>query len=291
MHRQTLAVAVSALFLLSACARQRPVRIGTKVFTEQLVLGEILAQHLQKQLNIPVERKFGIGDTTLVHQALQANEIDLYPEYTGTALISILKLDPIPEPSVVLERCRQEYRNRMAAEWMEPLGFDNSFAMVIRAEDARAQNLTTITDAERSAAGWRLGTGFEFQMRRDGLSNLNRNYKLPWRGPARVMALSMLYDALQKKSIDMAAANVTDGLLKSFGTQILRDDKNVFPPYQAAVVVRQDALSAVSGLEGALRQLSGRIPEDTMRQLNFEVDGKHRPPRDVAQEWLRSAGL
>ena len=291
MRLQILAAVVSALFLLSGCARQRPVRVGTKVFTEQLVLGEILTQHLQKKLSVPVERKFSIGDTTLVHQAFQAGEIDLYPEYTGTALTSILKLDSISEPSVVLERCRQEYRSRMAAEWMEPLGFDNSFAMVVRAEDARAQGLETITDAQRVAAGWRLATGFEFQMRRDGLSNINRNYKLPWRGPARVMPLSMLYGALEKKSIDMTAGNVTDGLLKSFDTKILKDDKSIFPPYQAAVVVRQDALSAVAGLQDALHQLSGRIDEETMRQLNFEVDGKRRSPSDVAGEWLKAAGL
>jgi len=239
-----LAAVISALILLSGCSRQKPLRVGTKVFTEQLVLGEILTQHLQKKLSVPVERKFSIGDTTLVHQAFQAGEIDLYPEYTGTALTSILKLDSISEPSVVLERCRQEYRSRMAAEWMEPLGFDNSFAMVVRGEDARAHRLETITDAQSVAAGWRLGTGFEFQTRQDGLPNMNRNYKLPWRGAARVMALSMLYEALEKKSIDMAAANVTDGLLKSFDTKILKDDKSIFPPYQAAVVVRQDALSA-----------------------------------------------
>lgn len=291
MRLLRLAAALSALILLSGCARQRPIRVGTKIFTEQLVLGEILTQHLQKKLSVPVERKFSIGDTTLVHQAFQAGEIDLYPEYTGIALTAILKLDSISEPSVVLERCRQEYRSRMAAEWMEPLGFDNSFAMVVRGEDARAQGLETITDAEKVAAGWRLGTGREFQMRRDGLSSLNRNYKLPWRGPGRVMELNILYGALEKKSIDMAAANVTDGLLKSFDTKILKDDKSIFPPYQAAVVVRQDALSAVAGLQDALHQLSGRINEETMRQLNFEVDGKHRTPSDVAGEWLKAAGL
>ena len=128
-------------------------------------------------------------------------------------------------------------------------------------------------------------------MRRDGLSNINRNYKLPWRGAVRVMPLSMLYEALEKGSIDMAAGNVTDGLLKSFATKILKDDKSIFPPYQAAVVVRQDALSAVAGLQDALNQLSGRINEETMRQLNFEVDGKRRSPSDVAGEWLKAAGL
>jgi glycine betaine/choline ABC-type transport system substrate-binding protein len=255
------------------------------------VLGEILSQHLEKSLDAPVDRKFSIGDTTLTHQAFQAGEIDLYPEYTGTALVAILKLDPLMEPTVVLERCRQEYRGRMAAEWMEPLGFNNSFAIVVRAEDARAKHLATISDAAAAEGGWRLGTGFEFQTRNDGLSNLNRNYRIRWAQAPRVMGLSMLYGALEDKSIDMAAGNMTDGPLNSPGTTILKDNKNTFPPYEAAVVVRHDALATFPGLRESLAKLSGRINEETMRRLNFEVDGKRREPAKVAGEWLASAGL
>lgn len=284
-------IALLSLFLFPACSRKRALRVGSKVFTEQLVLGEILSQHLEKSLKVPIERKFSIGDTTLTHQAFQAGEIDLYPEYTGTALVAILRLEPLTEPSVVLERCRQEYRGRMAAEWMEPFGFNNSFAMVVRAEDARAKHLATISDAAAVQEGWRLGTGFEFQTRSDGLPNLNRNYRIRWAQAPRVMGLSMLYGALENGSIDMAAGNMTDGLLNSPGTTILKDDKTTFPPYEAAVVVRQDALAAFPELRDALAKLSGRIDEKTMRRLNFEVDGKRQEPAKVAGEWLTSAGL
>lgn len=288
-----LAIVVVTLFtaLSGACSKPRPIRVGAKTLTEQAILSEIVAQHLEKKVASPLERRFALGDTMLTHQALQAGEIDLYPEYTGIALTAILKGDAITEPSILLERCRQEYRQRMAAEWMEPLGFDASLSVIVRNSDAERQKIVTISDAATGPDPWRLGVTFEFQTREGGLGVLNRNYKMSWKGAARAADLSLLYQSLQQKSIDMIGARATDGYLEGTDTKVLKDDKAAFLPLQGAIVVRQDSLVAFPGLREALSQLSGKIDTQAMRRLNAEVDVKKRLPAEVAAEWLKSAGL
>lgn len=295
MGRTTVlsAVLTIALGLGSfSCRKQDAIKVGSKNFTEQLVLAEIVAQHLEKKAGAPVERRFGLGGTLLANQALQAGEIDMYPEYTGTALTSILKVEPLSDPSVVLERVRQEYRVKMQAEWLEPLGFNNSFAMVIRGEDARAKNIETISQAvDARPEGWRLGVGYEFQERPDGLPSLRTAYKLPIKGTPRAMDLGLMFQALTQGSVDMIAANMTDGLLGALDVKVLADDRASFPPYEAAVVVRQDALEKHPALRATLAALSGKISAEAMRKMNYEVDGKKRTPGDVAADFLKRAGI
>ena len=198
-----------ALALLSAmgCSRARPLTVGSKNFTEQIVLGEIVAQQLERRLGGKVDRKLDLGGTLLAQQALRNGEIDLYPEYTGTALTAVLKLAPSPDAAAVLERVRAEYRRRWRLEWLDPLGFDNTFAMVVRGPDARAQGIETLTDAARRKQGWTLGVGYEFLQRPDGLRGLLHTYRLPLAGTPKSMDLGLLYSALEQKQVDMAAAN------------------------------------------------------------------------------------
>jgi osmoprotectant transport system substrate-binding protein len=291
LDRTILLPALAAALAISCAKPQAPLRVGSKNFTEQLILGEIVSRHLESRLpGVPIERRLNLSGTMFAHMAMQGGDIDLYPEYSGTALTTILKIEPIAEPSVVLERVRQEYRLRMRCEWLDPLGFDNSFAMVIRNEDAAARQVRTLSQAAENGE-WRLGVGYEFQTREDGLPALNRAYKPHWKGAPQSMDLGLMFQALSQRSVDMIAANRTDGLLNQGGFQVLEDDKQAFPPYQAALVVRLDSLERVPGLRAVLSELSGKIDEATMRRLNFEVDSKKRTPGEVAAEWLKAAGL
>ena len=280
--------AAGALALVSAvgCARTRPLTVGSKNFTEQIVLGEIAAQQLERRLGAKVDRKLDLGGTLLAQQALRNGEIDLYPEYTGTALTAVLKLVPASDPAAVLERVRAEYRRRWRLEWLDPLGFDNTFVMVVRGPDARALGLETISDAARRQEGWTLGVGYEFLQRPDGLRGLLAAYHLPLAGDPKSMDLGLLYSALEQRQVDMAAANATDGMLSVLDVKVLRDDRRYFPPYQAALIVRADTLAAHPGMRAALNQLAGKLSAAAMRDLNHQVDGKHRPVADVAREWL-----
>ncbi len=293
LHRRWILLALSTCLaaLAAGCARGPRLVVGSKNFTEQLILGEIIAQHLERRLGQRVERKLNLGGTLLAHQALAAGHIDLYPEYTGTALTAILKLEPLADSAAVLERVRREYRERFGLLWLDPLGFDNSFAMVVRGEQARSGRLRTLSEAAAWRKGWSLGAGYEFQQRADGLAALTRTYGFQWRGTARVMDLGLLYQALEQKQVDMVAASATDGLLSKLDVQVLADDRRAFPPYQAAVVARLETLARIPTLRAALEEISGKFPEATMRRLNHALDGEHRPLAEVAAQFLREAGL
>src|ERR1039458_8095843 len=249
---------VLALLSGLGCSRARPLTVGSKNFTEQIVLGEIVAQQLERRLGGKVDRKLDLGGTLLAQHALRSGEIALYLESTGTALTAVLTLAPLSDPAAVLERVRAEYRKRWRLEWLDPLGFDNTFAMVVRGPDARSQGIATLTDAARRKQGWTLGVGYEFLQRPDGLAGLLQTYHLPLAGAPKSMDLGLLYSALEQKQVDMAAANATDGMLSVLDVKVLRDDRHYFPPYQAAVIVRAESLAGHPGLRAALDQLAGR---------------------------------
>lgn len=294
MDRAKTLGCLTALAALAACSGSRPLTVGSKNFTEQVILGEILSQHLERRLGAKVDRKFNLAGTLLIHQALAAGQIDLYPEYSGTALTAVLKLPVSSDPTAVLDRVRDEYRRRWRIEWLDPLGFNNTFAMAVRGDDARRLSLETITDAARrppSPSGWTLGAGYEFQQRPDGLPGLLKTYSLPLHGAPKNMDLGLLYKAIEQRQVDMISANATDGMLSAMDLKVLRDNKNYFPPYYAVVLVRSEALSTHPGLREALAELSGKFTDAAMQKLNYEVDGKHRPLPEVAAGFLKSAGL
>jgi glycine betaine/choline ABC-type transport system substrate-binding protein len=280
-----------AIIALTGCGSRSQIVVGSKNFTEQLILGEIIAQHIEARLHQPVERKLDLGGTLLAHQALLSKDIDMYPEYTGTAFTNVLKHSGVTDPAVVLEQVRAEYSSSFHLDVFDSLGFENSFAMTIRGEDARTRHLKTLSDAAADPAGFTLGAGYEFLTRPDAYGALNRVYPIKWNAAPKSMDLGLLYQALEQKQVSMAAANTTDGLLNKLDVTVLKDDKHVFPPYQACIVVRQEALGAYPNLRAILSELSGKISDTEMRSLNYSVDALHHPARDVAADFLRRARI
>jgi glycine betaine/choline ABC-type transport system substrate-binding protein len=258
--------------------------VGSKNFSEQVLLGEIIAQHIERELGLTVDRKLNLGGTLLAHQALTSGSIDLYPEYTGTALTAVLKNPPSSDRNAVLGQVRQEYGKRWQLAWLPPLGFNNTFAMIVMASSAGS--FQTLSDAALSGRNWRLGVGYEFVQRPDGLSGLLQTYPLRVAGAPITMDLGLLYKALESGKVDMVAGNSTDGLLSVLDVKVLEDDRNYFPPYECAVVAREESLAAHAGLREALEHLSGKISSEAMRVMNYAVDGRHRPVREVASEFL-----
>ena len=273
------------------CTKEHPITVGSKNFTEQVILGEIVAQHLEHRLGRHVDRQLNLGGTLLVHQALVNGDIDLYPEYTGTALTTVLKLPPTHDPVAAMALARAEYQARFGVEWMDPLGFNNTFAMVIRGEDARTNKTATLSEAARYNPGWILGVGYEFQQRSDGLAGLLKTYHLPILGSPKSMVLGLLYKALEQQHVSMVAGNATDGQLSVLDVLVLRDDQHYFPPYDCALAVRSEILKDNPPLRQALTELAGLFTDLTMRKLNYQVDGAHRPVREVAEQFLRDTGL
>jgi glycine betaine/choline ABC-type transport system substrate-binding protein len=284
-------LSVAAIVLTACSSGDRAITVGSKNFTEQVVLGEIVAQHLEHRLQQRVDRRLNLGGTLLAHQALTSREIDLYPEYTGTALTAILKQPAASDPAMVLERVRSTYRREFHIEWLDPLGIDNGFAMVVSGELARRENLESLSDAARRSEPWLLGVGYEFEQRPDGLPALEKTYGLRLASSPRSMDLGLLYRALEQNQVTMIAANATDGLLSAMDLKVLADDQRAFPPYELCIAAGEEALRDVPGLREALLELSGKFSNRRMQELNYQVDGLHRPAAQVASEFLQQAGL
>jgi len=282
-----------AMLLLGGCSRKRPDKIivGSKFFTEQVVLAELLAQHIEARTGIVVERKTNLGGTLLVQKAMLAGDLDLYVEYTGTALTAVLNETPQGDSKSVYERVKKEYANRFGLEVTEPLGFENTFAMVIRGEDAKKFNLQRLSDITALASKWRAGVGYEFLERPDGFHGLCGRYNLKFGEKPRVMDLGLIYRALVDHQVDVVAGNSTDGLISALGLVALEDDRHYFPPYDAVPVVRKATLERFPALRGALAELAGKISASDIRQMNYAVDGLHREPSTVVSEFRKTKGL
>jgi osmoprotectant transport system substrate-binding protein len=284
MDRTQIIAALTALGL-AACSHPTRLVVGSKNFTEQVVLGEILAQQIERTLHVTVDRKLNLGGTLLAHQALVQGDIDLYPEYTGTALTAVLKQPPSTDRPAVLETVRAAYLRQWRLAWLRPLGFNDTFAMIVRGDTARGEHLATLSEAAR-AHPWRMGVGYEFRQRPDGLDGLLRAYSLRAEGDPVSMDLGLLYAALGSRRVDLIAANSTDGLASAMDVTVLEDDRHYFPPYECAVVARADTLARYPKLREALEAVSGRLSDAVMRRLNYQVDGQHRPAAEVAAEFL-----
>ena len=285
---------ISALVLAAAvvasggCQRgSGPVRIGSKNFSEQIVLAEIVAQALEAK-GLRVDRKFNLGGTFVCHKALIAGDLDLYPEYTGTAFTAILEKKPVSDPAAVRKDVEREYAKRWGIVWSPPLGFENTFALIVRGEDARRWGAKTISDLKAHEAEIRPGFGYEFLEREDGFPGLAKTYGLNFpRRPAQ-MDLGLLYPALQSHQVDLIAGNSTDGLIAALGAAVLEDDRHYFPPYEAAFVVRGKVWRENAPVREVLEKLGGRISAETMRKMNAQLDRDKRRPEDVAKEFLKT---
>ena len=284
---------ILATLLLCSCASSHSDRVvvGSKNFTESLMLGELLAQQIEAHTQLKVERRFYLAGTYICQQALLAGRIDLYPEYTGTALTAILKQKVGGDKSEVYQRVKREYEARLGLTLGPPFGFNDTFAMEIRGEDARRLHLKTLSQAVAFAPQWRAGFGYEFMERPDGYPGLAAAYGLHFAAPPRIMDLGLLAPALKEHQIDMAAGNATDGLIPALDLFVLEDDRHYFPPYEAVAVVRQQTEQQHPEVAQAIAELAGKISDQEMQQLNYALDGQHRDVKDVAHEFLRGKGL
>src|SRR5216683_1257275 len=262
---------------------QGHVALGSKDFTESILLGEIVAQLLEAR-GVSVERQFELGGN-LPHEALVSGRLDLYPEYTGTSYAAILHHPPISDPRAVYEQVKREYAERFKIGVSPPLGFENTFAILVRGADARQLKIKSISDAVPYARRWRAGFGQDFMSRADGYPGFSRAYGLQFAGQPREMDLSLTYIALASGQVDLIAGNSTEGRIAKLDLFQLEDDRHYFPPYEAVYLARQDSLAHVPALRDALAKLANSISTEEMRRLNYEVDGNKRDPKDVIREW------
>jgi osmoprotectant transport system substrate-binding protein len=284
---------LNLLYFISACGKptQPHLTIGSKFFTEQVILAELLAQHIEARTGVHVERKSNLGGTLLCHKALLSGDLDLYVEYTGTALTAVLDESPSPDPHDVYYRVQQGYAQRFHLEVTEPLGFENTFAMVVRAEDAQRLHLHNTSDIVPFAPKMRAGFGYEFLERPDGYSGWSQLYSLHFAARPSVMDLGLIYRALVDNKVDIVAGNSTDGLIDALHLVPLVDDKHYFPPYDAVPIVRRDALAKFPQLRSALADLANKISAEEMRRLNSEVDANQRDPAAVVRAFRASKSL
>jgi osmoprotectant transport system substrate-binding protein len=270
------------------CDSEHTIVIGSKNFTEQIILGELLAQQIEARTDLRVKRQFNLGGTFVVHQALVSGNIDAYVEYTGTALTAILRAPPSTDPDTVYGTVREAYRRRYNVEWLPPLGFTNTFAIMIRTDDAIRLGIHTLSQLAAQASQWHAAFGYEFLEREDGFPGLAKVYSLRFAERPRVMDLALTYQALADRKVDVIAGDSTNGLVTALGLTVLEDDKQYFPAYQAAPVVSAKTLAYFPELHTVLSALGGMITDDNMRRLNHEVDGRRRDVTAVVKEF-RSA--
>lgn len=291
MKRAVILLLLAACVAAASCTHPDRIVVGSKNFTEQVILGELLAQEIERTTHLAVERRLNLGGTFICHQALVAGQIDAYVEYTGTALTAILK-DPVrTDAKQVYETVRNKYRDQFKVEWAEPLGFNNTFVIVIRGSDAETLKLKTISDAAPYTKTWTAGFGYEFIEREDGYPGLSKLYGLHFPMPPRVMDLGLTYKALASGQVDVIAGNSTDGLIDTLHLFALEDDRHYFPPYDAVPLLREEVARKHPEVRQALAALAGKISESDMRRLNYQVDGEHRDVATVVREFLDSRRL
>src|SRR5438445_5351449 len=284
---------LSLICFLSACTKppQTKIIIGSTFFTEQVVLAELLAQHIEAKTGIPVISKTNLCGTLLVHKALQAGELDLYVEYTGTALTAVLNETPQGDSAAVYNRVKQLYSERFHLKVTEPLGFENTFAMVIRGDDAQNLHLQKISEIALLAPKWRAGVGYEFLERPDGFHGWSDRYSLHFAESPKVMDLGLIYRALVDHQVDIVAGNSTDRLIDSLGLVVLADDRHYFPPYDAVPIVRQSTLARFPQLRPALADFASKLSASDIRRLNYAVDARHEDAATVVRAFRQSRGL
>jgi len=283
-----VSVAVFVAALLGASSAIAQVRVGSKNFTEQFVVAELYAQALEAA-GVKVERKLNLGGTLIAHKALEEKQIDLYPEYTGTMLLVVMKAEPMTDQKAVYDKVKADYATRGFVVLNEaPL--NNTYNMVVRPETAAQYKLETLSDLARVAKELKLGAGPEFRDRKDGLPGLKAKYGIEFKEDLQ-MAIGLRYQALANKQIDVVNGYATDGMISALKLKRLKDDKSLWPPYYLAPVVRKDALDANPKLAEVLNRVNAMLDEATMAEMNYKVDGEKQEPKDVARAFLKTKGI
>jgi len=280
-----VAMLLASIGVAAAWPRGERIVIGSKNFSEQVLLGELVAQTIERFTALTVDRRLNLGGTFICDRALRSGDIDAYVEYSGTALTAILKQPVNREPTAVLEGIRTAYAST-GITTLEPLGFNNTFAILVRGDEARSRNLTTLSQLSAVAPGWLAGFGYEFIEREDGFRGLAAAYGLEFREPPRVMDLTLIYRALADRQVDVIAGDATAGLIDALHLVALDDDRHYFPPYDAVPLVRTATLLRHPEIGQALKRLADRVDAAAMRRMNFAVDGSHRDPAVVVREFL-----
>ena len=291
--RPAIGCVLLLLIGLTSCAPSHGDRIvvGSKNFTESFILGELIAQQIESHTKLKVERRFYLAGTYICQQAILAGRIDVYPEYTGTALTAVLKQASGNDKNEVYQRVKNEYENRFGLTLGPALGFNDTFAMEVRGDDARRLNVRSLSQAAQFAPRWRAGFGYEFMERPDGYRGLVATYGLHFAEEPRIMDLGLLARALKDRQIDFAGGNATDGLIPALDLFVLEDDRHYFPPYEAVPVIRKQAREQHPEIGPALAALGGQISDAEMQRMNFELDGQHRDTADVVREFLKAKNL
>jgi osmoprotectant transport system substrate-binding protein len=285
--RLVLSVLVVPALVVTADAAD--FRIGSKNFTEQVILGELYAQALEAH-GVKVDRKLNMGGTLIAHQALVSGEIDMYPEYTGTALANVLKADTMTDSDAVYQKVRQYYDQQLKLRWLKPTRINNTYVLVVLPETAQKHNLKTLSDLAKVSKTLVLGAGPEFRNRKDGIPGLRATYGMEWKED-RQFAIGLRYQALQGKQVDVIDGYATDGQISALKLVKLADDKHLWPPYFVAPVVRPQALKDFPHAETTLNHVSGLLDDVAMSEMNWRVDGNKEEPKDVARDFLRKKGV
>jgi len=291
--RRAPAALMFAVMMFSACSPSHSDRIiiGSKNFTESFILGELIAQQLESHTHLKVERRFYLAGTYICQQAMLAGRIDIYPEYTGTALTAVLKQRAMGDRGEVYEQVKREYENRYHLTLGPAFGFNDTFAMEIRGEDARRLGLKTLSQAAAQTPQWEAGFGYEFMERPDGYQGLAAAYGLRFAEKPRIMDLGLLARALKDHQIDFAGGNATDGLIPALDLFVLQDDRHYFPPYEAVPIIREQTVQQHPEITQVLAGLADKISDAEMQRMNYEVDGQHRDTQQVVRDFLKGKRL
>ena len=284
---RALAAALLATAAFSLAA-QPTVRVGSKNFTEQFILAELYAQALEAA-GIKVERKINLGGTLIAHKALEEKQIDMYPEYTGTMLLVVMKQEAMADRKAVYDKVKADYAQK-GLVLLNEAPVNNTYNMVVRPETAAQYKLETLSDLARVSKDLKLGAGPEFRDRKDGIPGLKAKYDMDFKEDLQ-LAIGLRYQALANKQIDVVNGYSTDGMISALKLKRLRDDRNLWPPYYVVPVVRKDALDANPKLADVLNRVSATLDEASIAEMNYKVDGDKMEPRDVARDFLKAKGI
>jgi glycine betaine/choline ABC-type transport system substrate-binding protein/ABC-type proline/glycine betaine transport system permease subunit len=292
--QKSIAVALAVMIIATGAffytRKSEKIVIGSKNFNEQLILGNMLAELIEKNTDIEVDRRLNLGGTSIAFDALKAGELDMYVEYTGTGLVNIMGQPSVSDPDKAYSLVGDYFNENYGITWLKPLGFNNTYTLAVRKDTADKYNLETFSDLAKAADQLTLGCTIEFSNREDGYLGLNKNYNMNFKDVSPVDG-GLRYTSLNNNKTDVIDAFATDGLLKAFGLKVLKDDKNFFPPYYAAPIINNKTLEKYPELETLINKLAGKLDDEKMRELNYKVDKLNEDPAKVAKDFLLESGL
>lgn len=291
--KKTLPFLLIIILLFTGCApkSEKKITIGAKKFTEQFILGEILSALVEKDTDLKVERKLNLGGTFICFNAMKSGDVDAYVEYTGTAMTAILGKEAKTDPDEVYKIVKDDFKKNYNIVWLDPLGFNNSYTLTMRREDAESQKVEKISDLARIKDQIQAAFDHEFLSRPDGYEGLVKFYGFQFKNNPQELDPGLMYMAIKEKKVNLICGYTTDGRISAFNLKILKDDKHFFPPYYAAPVIRQATLDKYPQLVGVLNKLAGKITEKEMMEMNNEVDVQKKDPKVVAEEFLKKSSI